>query len=49
MLGNLFNDIIDDAAATMRYAQKMGWEIIMIDPATRLISHSNPVLEPALS
>ncbi|NBI16933.1 hypothetical protein D1841_03180 [Neglecta sp. X4] len=36
-------------AATMRYAQKMGREIITIDPATRLISHSNPVPEPTHS
>ena len=36
-------------AATMRYAQKMGREIITIDPATRLISHSNSVPEPAHS
>lgn len=29
-------------AATVRYAQKMGREIIMIDPITRLISHYEP-------
>ena len=29
-------------AATMRYAQKMGREIIMIDPATLHISHEGP-------
>lgn len=28
-------------AATLRYAQKMGREIIVINPITRLISHSN--------
>ena len=26
-------------AATMRYAQKLGREIIVIDPVTRLITH----------
>ena len=30
-------------AATLRYAQKMGREIIVIDPLTRLISHANTV------
>ncbi len=30
-------------AATMRYAQKLGREIIVIDPITRLISHEEPV------
>ena len=30
-------------AATMRYAQKMGREIIVIDPLTRLISHGDIV------
>ena len=34
-------------AATMRYAQKMGREIIVIDPLTRLISHGDIVPEPA--
>ena len=29
-------------AATVRYAQKMGREIIVIDPITRLISHREP-------
>jgi len=29
-------------AATIRYAQKMGREIIVIDPITRLISHEEP-------
>ena len=36
-------------AATMRYAQKMGREIIVIDPLTRLISHGDIVPEPAHS
>lgn len=31
-------------AATLRYAQKMGRESIVIDPITRLISHSNSTL-----
>ena len=30
-------------AATVRYAQKMGREIIVIDPITRLISYCEPV------
>ena len=30
-------------AATVRYAQKMGLEIIVIDPLTRLISHGDIV------
>ena len=30
-------------AATMRYAQKMGQEIIVIDPATLEITHEGPV------
>ena len=30
-------------AATVRYAQKMGREIIVIDPITRLISHRKSV------
>ena len=34
-------------AATLRYAQKMGREIIVIDPLTRLISHGDIVPEPA--
>ncbi len=32
------------AAATLRYAQKMGREIIVINPITRLISRSNSTL-----
>ncbi len=36
-------------AATMRYAQKMGRKIIVIDPLTRLISHGDIVPEPAHS
>ncbi len=36
-------------AATMRYARKMGREIIVIDPITRLISHGDIVREPAHS
>ena len=36
-------------AATMRYAQKLGREIIVIDPLTRLISHGDTVPEPAHS
>ena len=36
-------------AATMRYARKMGREIIVIDPITRLISHGDIVPEPAHS
>ena len=34
-------------AATMRYAQKMGREIIVIDPITRLISHGETAPSPA--
>ena len=34
-------------AATMRYAQKAGREIIVIDPLTRLISHGETVPSPA--
>ena len=34
-------------AATVRYAQKMGREIIVIDPITRLISHRESVPYPA--
>ena len=34
-------------AATVRYAQKMGREIIVIDPITRLISHGEPTTLPA--
>ena len=34
-------------AATMRYAQKVGREIIVIDPITRLISHGDIVPGPA--
>ena len=29
-------------AATMRYAQKMGREIVVIDPATLHITHERP-------
>ncbi len=36
-------------AATMRYAQKVGREIIVIDPITRLISLGDIVLGPAHS
>ncbi len=36
-------------AATVRYAQKMGLEIIVIDPLTRLISHGDIVPGPAHS
>ena len=36
-------------AATMRYAQKVGREIIVIDPITRLISHGDIVPGPAHS
>ena len=34
-------------AATVRYAQKMGREIIVIDPITRLISHEESTPYPA--
>jgi len=34
-------------AATVRYAQKMGREIIVIAPITRLISHEEPAPSPA--
>ena len=34
-------------AATMRYAQKMGREIIVIDPITRLITHDETAPSPA--
>ena len=34
-------------AATMRYAQRMGREIIVIDPITRLISHRESATPPA--
>ena len=33
--------------ATVNYARKMGREIIVIDPITRLISHGEPALSPA--
>jgi len=33
-------------AATMRYAQKMGREIIMIGPITRMISHGESAPPP---
>ena len=36
-------------AATMRYAQKMGWEIIVIDPITRFVSHQETAPLPAHS
>ena len=36
-------------AATMRYAQKMGRKIIVIDPLSRLISHGDSVPELAHS
>lgn len=36
-------------AATMRYAQKMGREIIVIDPITRLIIHDETAPSPAQS
>ncbi len=36
-------------AATMRYAQKMGREIIVIDPITRLISYRGSAPSPAHS
>ncbi len=36
-------------AATVRYAQKMGREIIVIDPITRLISHEEFAPPPAHS
>jgi len=36
-------------AATVRYARKMGREIIVIDPITRLISHEEPAPSPAHS
>ena len=36
-------------AATMRYAQKMGREIIVIDPITRLVSHEETAPLPAHS
>ena len=36
-------------AATMRYAQKVGCEIIVIDPITRLISYGDIVPGPAHS
>ena len=36
-------------AATVRYAQKMGREIIVIEPLTRLISHSDIAPGPAHS
>jgi len=36
-------------AATVRYAQKMGREIIVIDPITRLISHDESAPSPAHS
>ena len=34
-------------AATMRYAQKMGREIVVIHPITRLISHGETAPSPA--
>lgn len=34
-------------AATMRYAQKLGREIIVIDPITRLITHDGTAPSPA--
>ena len=36
-------------AATVRYAQKVGREIIVIDPITRLTSHGDTVPDPAHS
>lgn len=36
-------------AATIRYAQKMGREIIVNDPITRLITHNEPAPSPAQS
>ena len=36
-------------AATMRYAQKLGREIIVIDPITRLITHGKTAPLPARS
>ena len=36
-------------AATMRYAQKIGREIIVIDPITRLITHDETAPSPAQS
>ncbi len=36
-------------AATVRYAQKMGREIIVIDPITRSVSHEEPAPSPAHS
>ena len=36
-------------AATMRYAQKMGREVIVIDPITRLITHDETAPSPAQS
>ena len=33
--------------ATMRYAQKMGREIIVIDPITQLVTHGETALLPA--
>ncbi len=36
-------------AATMRYARKMGREIIVIDPITRSVSHEEPAPSPAHS
>ncbi len=36
-------------AATVRYAQKMGREVTVIDPITRLISYGDIVPEPAHS
>ena len=33
-----------ETAATMRYAQKMGREIIVIDPSTLHITHESPAL-----
>ena len=45
---DLYHSILE-RAATVRYAQKMGREIIVIDPITRLISHGDIVSEPAHS
>ncbi len=36
-------------AATVRYAQKIGWKIIVIDPITRSVSREEPAPSPALS
>ncbi len=36
-------------AATVRYAQKMGRELIVIDPVTLSVSHGEPAPPPAHS